>query len=535
MSTSRLRKLSIGLAVAATILPILAAVPAAAEVAEPESGVQQIGPGQYFPESKTFEVSETDVAAGAIGRRHRVAAVDGGLARPEAVNRTDLAVFGPGWQAEFLGGTTSRSLNVQGDTITVSEQGLPGSIQYDLKSSVSFPAGGGVRKFEAADGSKLSETTRWDSTAGALRSTVAETPALDLGPPADGTATSSADYALTYTWAQVNAADPASWRVTSVGDTAYGTSSVSYDPQGRVASVTEPAAGESPQSVLTFAYATATTATSGTFGDFAGRVKEVSLATGSAAAQVVARYRFDTAGYLRTVTDPGVGEQAGYAYDASGRVSVLSSEEKGAWQLSYAGSSAAPAATSTGPDGLPDAPDSASSTQPPPGAPSLTDPSATGPPTAEFPPGGIDGTQAYPRQCWFATAWLWYTRNGCSAWVAHYGWHKPFWRQLPSRRWVVGILYDHCTSPVGSFPGGFDFRAACDMHDYGYGLIGNTYKGYRYYLDRGRKTDVDDVFYTTLRIYTCSAYKKQGNCRAWAWIYRLGVRAGNPRNGANAT
>ncbi|MFG1682672.1 phospholipase A2 [Nonomuraea sp. NPDC049269] len=519
---------------AATILPILAAVPATADVAEPESGVQQIGPGQYFPDSKIFEVSETDVAAGAIGRRHRVAAVDGGLARPEAVNRTDLAVFGPGWQAEFLGGTTSRSLSVQGDTITVAEQDLSRSIRYDLKSSVSFPAGGGVRKFEAADGSKLSETTRWDAAAGAMRSTVAETPALDLGAPADGTATSSADYALTYTWAQVNAADPASWRVTSVGDIAYGTSSVSYDPQGRVASVTEPAAGESPQSVLTFTYATATTATSGTFGDFAGRVKEVSLATGSDTPQVVARYGFDAGGYLRTVTDPGVGERAGYAYDASGRVSVVSSERKGAWELSYAGSSAAPAATSTGPGGFPDAPDSASSTQPPPGAPSLADPSATGPPTAEFPPGGIDGTQSYPRQCSFAAAWLWYTRSGCSAWAAHYGWHKPYWRQLPTRRWVVGILHDQCTAPTGSRPGGFDFRSACDMHDYGYGLIGNTYRNYSYYLDRSRKNDVDDVFYVTLRDLTCTAYGsvRASICRIWAWIYRVGVRFGNPRNGA---
>ncbi|MEU4235491.1 hypothetical protein AB0F17_65450 [Nonomuraea sp. NPDC026600] len=246
MPTSRLRKLSMGLVAAAMILPILAALPAAAEVAEPESGVQQIGPGQYFPDSKIFEVSETDVAAGSIGRRHRVAAVDGGLARPETVSRTDLAVYGPGWQAEFLGGTTGRSLSVQGDTITVTENGLPGSIRYDLKSSVSFPAGGGVRKFEAADGSKLSETTRWDSTAGAMRSTVAETPALDLGAPADGTATSSADYALTYTWAQVNATDPASWRVTGVGDIAYGTSSISYSPAALTAPRLIPGSTRSP-------------------------------------------------------------------------------------------------------------------------------------------------------------------------------------------------------------------------------------------------------------------------------------------------
>ncbi|MEV0616590.1 phospholipase A2 [Nonomuraea sp. NPDC050404] len=535
MSNSRLRTLSIGLATAATILPIFAASPAAADVPEPESGVQQIGPGQYFPDNRSFEFSETDVAAGAIGRRHRVAAVDGGLARPESSARSDLAVYGPGWQAEFLGGTTSRSLNVQGDTITVVDHGLAASVRYDLKSAVSFPAGGGVRKFEAADGSKLSETTRWDAAAGAMNTTVAETPALELGPPADGTATSTADYALTFAWARVNTADPASWRVTSVGNTAYGTSSVSYDTQGRVATVTEPAAGESPQTVLTFSYATTTTATAGSFGDYAGRIKQVSLTSGSDAPDVVTKYAFDTSGYLRNVSDPDEGQRVGYTYDATGRVSTLSSEQKGGWELSYAADTAAPRATATTPEGLPDAPDPASSTQPPAGAPSLTDPSASGPPTAEFPPEGIDLTQAYPRQCWFAASWLWYTRAGCASWARHYGWRKPYWRQLPSRRWVVGIIYDHCTSPTGSRPGGFDFRAACDMHDYGYGLIGNTYRGYRYYLDRSRKVDVDNVFHTTLRTYTCSAYRSGWSryyCQLWAWVYRQGVRFGDPRNGA---
>ncbi|GAA0939354.1 phospholipase A2 [Nonomuraea longicatena] len=527
-----------------TAIPAAASTATTATTTADPTPVQQIGPGQYFADTRVFEVSESDVAAGAIGRRHKVAAVDGGLARPESVPaaRTDLAVFGPGWQAEFLGGTTSRALNVQGNEVVVTELGLSGSTRYELKSSVDFPSGGGIRKYEATDGSKLSETTRWDTTAGAMKTTITEVPAMDLGTPAagddgfvnaDGSATSAADLNLTYTWSQLGSA---SWRVTDVANRAHGAAAVRYDPQGRVASVTESAAGDTPESVLTFQYATSTTATAATFGDFQGRIKQISLATGTDPAQVVARYGFDTAGYLRTATDPTDDGQAGYAYDATGRVTTLSSERKGAWDLSYSGSSASPTATSTGPGGLPDAPDPASSTRPPAGAPSLADPNTTGPPTGEFPPEGIDPGQAYPRHCWYAASWLWYTRAGCAAWTAHYGWRKPYWRQLPTGRWVVGILYDHCTSAPDR-PGGFNFIPACDMHDYGYGLIGNTYKGYRFYLDRHRKVDVDDVFYVTLRDWTCSAYSwwRRGTCRNIAWVYRKAVRFGNPRNGANAT
>ncbi|WP_158088755.1 phospholipase A2 [Thermoactinospora rubra] len=542
MLIKRIRLLSIGLAAAVTVLPLTIAIPTAA--ADPAAGtVQQIGPGQFILDDQSFEFAETDVTEGAIGRRHTVTAVAGTLARPESVPsaRADLAVFGPGWSAEFLGGATSRSLSVHGDSIVVTEVGLPGSIQYDLKSSAALPMGGGVRKFEAADGGKLTETTRWDSALGALHTTITETPAMDLGAPADGddsfvkpdgTVAAAADISLTYTWARVTS-DAASWRVTGVGNTAHGTATVGYDRLGRVATVTEPAAGETPQSVLTFAYATATTATSAGFGDYAGRVKEISLATGSNAPEVVARYAYDTAGYLRTVTAPSVSLQATYAYDTVGRVSTLSSLSKGGWDLNYAGDSAAPTATPTGPGSLPDAPDSPDS--PPSGAPSLADPGAIAPPSTEFQPDGSVSAQAYPSYCSSAATWLWYTKSGCSAWVAHYGWRKPYWRQLPTRRWVVGVLFDHCTRAPDR-PAGFDFVAACDMHDYGYGLIGNTYKLYRYYLDRWHKSPVDDLFYVTLRDWTCSAYgARRAYCRAIAWVYRGAVRFGNPKNGAYAT
>ena len=73
---------------------------------------------------------------------------------------------------------------------------------------------------------------------------------------------------------------------------------------------------------------------------------------------------------------------------------------------------------------------------------------------------------------------------------------------------------------------------------YGYGVIGNTYKHYKYYLDRSRKADVDGRFYITMRDKVCGGYFVlfRATCRRIALVYWGFVRVkGNPKNGANAT
>ncbi|GIH94668.1 phospholipase A2 [Planobispora siamensis] len=543
-----MRRLASTAVIAVALLPLIfpttsaSASTRAAENPDP-APVQQIGPGRYLSDSGTFKISEIDVPAGSIGRRHGVISVDGGLARPQSApqSRPELAVFGPGWQTEFLGGMINRKLEVQNGAVVVTDLAEGESARYELRSSVSFPGGGGVRRYEAPDGSKVTETTRWDSAAGTMRTSISETVATNLGDQqpeegddtftgADGAPLSSAALNLTYGWTRLDGLQSAdAWRVTGLGNTAHGTSSVGYDAQGRVSTIREPAAGDAPEELLTIRYATATTATSAAFGDYAGRLKEITLTSGATAPQTVARYGYDPSGLLRTMTNPGTdaSPQAAYAYDAIGRLTSIASRNHGTWELSFAAGTAAPTATSTDP------------TVPPPGDPlqgatGIDDPGASGPPQGDFPPGDVSGPQAYPSYCYYAAAWLWYHRSGCAAWAAHYGWHKPYWKRLPSGYWVVGINHDHCTKAVDK-PLGYDFRPACDMHDYGYGLIGNTYKRYKYYLDRYRRVDVDDLFYTTLRDWTCSAYRIKGTCRSLAWTYRQGVRLGNPKNGANAT
>lgn len=65
------------------------------------------------------------------------------------------------------------------------------------------------------------------------------------------------------------------------------------------------------------------------------------------------------------------------------------------------------------------------------------------------------------------------------------------------------------------------------MHDYGYGLIATDYVRY------SEKEGVDDIFYTTLKDHTCPAYSAwvRWACVADAWVYRQGVRSGDPYNG----
>lgn len=511
---------------------------AADTVDQPQSDavIQQIGPGQYFAETQSFEVAESDTAFGAVGRRHRVvASASGGPARPESApaSRPEMGVFGPGWEAEFLGGTLNRTLQQSDKAVVVTDLDVGESSRFELKSSLSYPSGGGVNTYEDANGSKIIETAKWDDAAGTLTTSISETIGGDLtateaGADA-GAPVTSADLSPTFTWKQPRGLTGSNtWRVTGAGNKAFGMSSVEYDAKGRISAIKEPAAGEAPAESVTIRYADQTSATGAAFGDYAGRAKEITVTTG-ATAQTVARYAYDSAGRLRTVTNPveGTGPDAAYSYDAAGRLATSESPRTGEWNLTFAGDTAAPEATATGLE----RPASESPLQ---GAAGITDPGAVEPPQSGFTPGEISDPQAYPRYCSTAASWLWYARKGCASWAAHNGWHKPLWRQLPTGYWVVGIVHDHCTK-VTSRPLGFNFTSACDMHDYGYGLIGNTYKGYKYYLDRNRKASVDDLFYTTLRYYTCPKYRLKGLCRKIAWSYRQGVRLGSPKSGADAT
>ncbi|MEU1286595.1 phospholipase A2 [Kitasatospora sp. NPDC005856] len=506
--------------------------------------LQQVGPGVYSTADNSFEINETDVAVGLMGRSHTVTVQPDGVSRPQSapVSRADMGIFGPGWEAEFVGGRLNRRLEQRGDSVVITDLTANAAVTYALKSSLDFPDGGGVRKYATPEGDTLTETTRFNEARGTMVSTATEVTSMAGSvPDADLSADSDAGAAVdldrltpAYTWQQV-AAGADGWRVTGVGTVADGAlSTVTYDTAGRIATVKDTEVGDSASRLLTVGYSTATTATSAAPGEFTGRAREITLTDG-ATVQTLARYSYDASGMLRSVANPasGIETVSSYAYDTAGRVSAVTSPANGDWGLTFPAGSASPDVDPVGPA-------RPAADAPLEGAAGITDPAASGPPATDFTTGEFTDTQANPRYCSNATDWMWYLKRGCAAWVAHYGWHAPYFKTTPTGFRVMGINYDGCSTPGPNIsrPGGFDFRTACDMHDYGYGLIGNTYKNYPYYLDRNKKSNVESVFYTTMRNQSCNHYfvLRRPKCYAYAAAYYKAVgRYGNPKNGAYAT
>ncbi|MGW2051316.1 phospholipase A2 [Streptomyces sp. NPDC001858] len=475
-----------------------------------EGTIEAIGPGTYESASKSFNIPVTDVSAGVMGRSHRVVAQLQGISQPQdaPANRSDLGVFGPSWEAEFLGGQLNRKLTQGAGSITTADLEAQESTRYDLTDSVAGPNGGSVNTYTAADGSKLVETIKWDDLAGTLKTTVVETLNIDLTTPVEGddvpvdalgNPIPAADLKPSYTYKQVGGGGD-NWRVTATGNVAYKLTTVSYDSIGRVSTINWPQTPATPAESFKVNYATTTTASGGTLGDFTGRVKDITRTSGQTV-ETLAGYSYDGSGLLRKVTNPTEGtDLSTYTYDTNERLATVATPPS-TWELNYVGDAAAPDAVQT-----------AGST---PGSPTVAN---------------------NPWYCDHAMRWIWLQYSSCWATVAHYGWRTPTWKQLPNNRWILGITYDHCTSAPDR-PLGFDFRSACDAHDYTYGVLGNYYKGGgRAHMVPGKKWTSDDEFHSLLVNQTCPRYFFRKTCNSIAWTYLHAVRwGGNPKNGADAT
>ncbi|MEV6869035.1 phospholipase A2, partial [Streptosporangium subroseum] len=306
---------------------------------------------------------------------------------------------------------------------------------------------------------------------------------------ANGTFTQSgAEDGLSYTWSQIGT----DYLITSLGDAEAGVTTIAYNAQGRVSDLISPAtpqgtcitAGTPDCSSVTFLYAQTTTATSSTLGDVVGQLKEISYdAAGATAPVVVVRYAYDSAKRLREVQDLRQidGEpinKSSYTYDAAGNITRLITVDEGTWNLTYSAPGKLTAAAQETPVSV----------------------------------------MALPAQCKYASQYL-YGTNGCWAGPVpmEYGGRKlqPYWKKTPGKKAVVGVTNDHCTYGA-DYPGNFDFRAACDMHDYGYGIV---YLSRTDSWNKSKKASIDSIFYTTLRDYTCNAYTagvRRKDCQAWA-------------------
>ncbi|MGW6460836.1 RHS repeat-associated core domain-containing protein, partial [Streptomyces sp. NPDC055078] len=101
--------------------------------------------------------------------------------------------------------------------------------------------------------------------------------------------------------------------------------------------------------MLEYVYATSTTATSSTFGDYSGQVKQIRLwatdpGASSATATVISQYSYDDLGRLREHWDPRISPalKTAYGYDTAGRVTTLVPPGELPWTFEYgsAGNSA---------------------------------------------------------------------------------------------------------------------------------------------------------------------------------------------------
>jgi YD repeat-containing protein len=410
------------------VAALVVGLPGMATAEDPPAGgaaeVTDLGPGRLDPGLGGFVLSQSDVPEVSLSRQY---VADAQL----LADRPDLAVFGIGWRAEWLGGTTSFALvEAPGEVRVVAPDGAERRYQQV-----------GAGTYRAADGAELTRSG---------------------GEIVERTVYSG----LVFQWAPV----AGQWRVTAVGTSETGMDRVAYDAQGRVTRVTIGTPEGSGTEHADIHYA-------------GGLVESVSYVAGSGSAPVtVAEYRYDLAGRLVSVATPRDGLQTTYTYDALSRLTTVDSPTTGAWTFQYGAGS--------------------------------------DPVSAEEDPGTIAASV-----CTTATSYMW-SESGCWADpVRHYGSHSPSWKTTPTGKSVVGIYEDHCSLSADE-PHGFDFRPACDMHDYGYGVIASGY------LSSDKKNAVDEVLYTTLKDHTCPAYWDQWGCRMDAFTYRQGVRFGDPMNGA---
>ncbi|MFF8280708.1 polymorphic toxin-type HINT domain-containing protein [Streptomyces lateritius] len=102
---------------------------------------------------------------------------------------------------------------------------------------------------------------------------------------------------------------------------------------------------------LEFVYATTTTATATTLGDFAGQVKEIRLwstdpGAASATSKTVQTYRYDDAGRLTETWNPLISPalKTQYAYDTAGRVTQVAPSGQLPWTFTYGKAGASSAA-----------------------------------------------------------------------------------------------------------------------------------------------------------------------------------------------
>jgi RHS repeat-associated protein len=291
----------------------------------PSDATAKVGPGTAALLTGDYAVSATDVnvptylGSLTVGRTLTTLA-------PVAASSTGTAgAFGPGWRAAFYGPNAGRA------DATFTDNSANGYV------TLTDPTG-------------TQEIYNYNGT---NYGGVADT-------AADGTITknSATQYTLTQTDGTQTVYTQASgiWSTTSVtqasGTTAVTTTNYTVNSSGQVTQILAPVPSgvtctTSPTTTagcrtLQFTYATTTTASGGTLGDYAAQLKSVAFTsynpvTSSMTSVTVADYLYDSTGHLRQVWDPRTSPNlvTAYTYDGNNRLSTITPPGLATTTLTY--------------------------------------------------------------------------------------------------------------------------------------------------------------------------------------------------------
>lgn len=293
-----------------------------------------VGPGSVNLITGNYQISQPDVSAAGLGISRTV-----NSRQPLGLD----PLFGPGWvsglamedaEAAYSRLTTYGSL-VQ---VKLPDDSTIGFTKVD-SAGLNYEPQVGAESYKLTFNAATSTFTLADGDGNVVTFTRSSTDPVNVYTPTSATAPGSGTTA-TYSWEKATVGTTDIMRPTRM---------LAPVPTG----VTCTALVKGCRA-LTFTYATATTATGladGTWGDYLGRVKQISytawdpdLPTPAMRTVVLARYTYDNGGRLRTFSDPRFDYAGGngtqqlrtvYYYNADGIIVSLTPPGQQPWQFSY--------------------------------------------------------------------------------------------------------------------------------------------------------------------------------------------------------
>ncbi|MGN9805303.1 DNRLRE domain-containing protein [Micromonospora sp. L32] len=298
----------------------------------------QIGPGSVNLITGNYTLSDTDVSVDSFGSDLTVAR---SYNTRRSTDSDSANMFGPGWVSGAVvdeADSPYTSLTVYGSLVQV---GLPegDTIGFSKRTATAFDPEIGMEALKLAYDSTGDKYTLTDDDGNTV-----------LFTRVTGTATGKY-FPTSVTVPGSNQTTTLSWEKVTINNKEIVRPTRMLAPVPDGVNCTTLTRG---CRALTFTYATTTTATGGTdttWGDYTGRVKEISftawdpdLSTPAMRTVPMARYAYDNAGRLRASWDPRLDwNDAGttrhlwdtYNYNLDGVLSSLTPVGQEAWQLSY--------------------------------------------------------------------------------------------------------------------------------------------------------------------------------------------------------